>query len=126
MPEQTGVNWFTGRTPLDLWVHRYEQWTRDLVNLVFDLVAARADEIREWMKENHVWKNRTRLAEERLNTAVRRDVASVTLYMYHGADVPYSRFLERYMQAGRFSVLRPALDYWGAVILADLRKALHP
>lgn len=124
MASSASIQWVSGKDPVSLWVQATARWAEDLVQLVFDIVAARSDEIREWMKNNHIWKNRTTLAEEQLDVAVRRDVTYVVLYMYHGTAVYYSRFLERYMQSGRFSVLRPAMDYWGEILLDDVRKAL--
>jgi hypothetical protein len=124
MASGTLVRWKGGKDPVAVWIPNTQRWANSLVQMVFDVVSARAEEIKQWMKDNHVWKNRTHLAEEQLDTAVRRDGTLVTLYMYHGADVAYSRFLERYMQGGRFSVLRPALDYWGSILLDDVRKKL--
>lgn len=120
----SSVVWVSGKDPVTLWVPAIERWSEQLVQAIFDALNARTDEIREWMKQNHVWKNRTYLAEELLGAQVRRDLFVVTLYMYHGWEVYYSKFLELYMQRGRFSVLTPALDYWGSILLDDVRKVL--
>lgn len=110
--------------PVAAWMPGYMRWAQDITEVVEDVVAARADEIAAWMQANHVWKNRTGLAEMRLFTALVRDGTRVMLIMGQGADVPYSRFLERFTQGGRFSILRPALDYWAPILLEDVRKAL--
>lgn len=123
---KTGIEWV--RDPVAVWIPGYNQWVQTLMDVAEGVIEMRAIEIEQWMKANHVWKNRTGLAEQSLFTALVRDAFRVTLIMGHGANVHYSRFLERYMHSGRgdrFSVLKPALDYWSPILLEDLRRSLR-
>ncbi len=129
MANSATIQWQRGKEPTSVWVPNTQRWSEALAQAVYDVVKAREDEVREWMKNNHVWKNRTHLAEEELDAVVRRELFTVVLYMFQGWLVYYSRFLEGatpsgYMQGGRFSVLRPAMDYWGAILLDDVRRKL--
>lgn len=110
--------------PVKVWMPRYEAWIEAIIAACTQVVQNRRPEIEEWMKQNHVWRNRTRIAEDYLFADVMVDGLYLIVTMGHGALVYYSRFLERYMQGGRFSVLKPALDYWGATLVDDVRKLL--
>lgn len=117
--------WVEGKDPTSVWMPGYQTYITHLFQLVEDVLEKRREEIENWMKENHVWRNRTQLAQDSLFSKVVYDNLRFILIMGHGRNVPYSRFLERYMQQGRFSVLRPALDYWSPVLLEDLRRAMR-
>lgn len=112
------------RDPVSVWMPNYQIWVDAITQVVENVLLARQDEIEQWMKANHVWKNRTTLAEKQLFAKTVRGGLVVSMVMGHGWDVYYSRFLEKWMQGGRFSVLLPALDYWGSVLLADVQRAL--
>lgn len=110
--------------PVTGWMPGYSAWTNQLIRAVEEAMKARESEIEQWLKDNHIWMNRTGLAEASLTTKVFRDGLFIYVLMYYGESIFYSRFLEKFMHSGpptRFSVLGPALDYWGPVLLADVK-----
>jgi hypothetical protein len=81
-----------------------------------------AQRIQEWMQANAPWTDRTGDAR----AALRAEVIDVTghaalILLRHG--VSYSVFLET-IQAGRFSILMPALDHWAPIIWRDIQIEL--
>jgi hypothetical protein len=120
-----GIEWVT--TPTEAWVPGFERWKNQLIRAIEEAMKAREDEITEWMKANHIWKNRTGLAEQGLNTRVFRDGLFVHIVMYYAENTFYSKFLELYMHSGRpdrFSLLGPALDYWSGILWDDIQEIL--
>jgi hypothetical protein len=88
------------------------------------LADRRAPEIEAWMKSNAVWTDRTSNARQSLYS----DVEQVSLDMVHiilayGATIDYAIYLEL-ANAGRFSIITPALDYWGPQIWRDVQAML--
>lgn len=123
----SGIEWISD--PVSVWMPRYQAWMNNIILAIDTTLLARQAEIEAWMKANHVWRNRTTLAETNLFAIVVRDALIITMVMGQGSSVYYSRFLERFMQPigagrGRFSVLGPALDYWGPELLNDIRAIL--
>lgn len=127
----SSVIWTTD--PVTAWMPNFRNYVRDITEVVEDVVAARADEIRDWMKQNAIWQDRTGLARRELDTQLIRDGFSVILVMYQGANVFerrangdkwYAPYLEKWMQSGRYGILAPALDHWGVILLDDIRRAL--
>lgn len=116
-------------TPEQAWMENYQRWALGLADRIEAYLNSRREEIENWMKANHPWQNRTFIAEEGLFAQVLRDGAFIILTIGHDAITYYSRFLERFMSPvapgiSKWSVLAPALDYWGPIIVADLRKML--
>lgn len=109
-------------TPEQGWMPGYQKWASSLIDMVEAAMLARREEIELWLKNNHPWTNRTGIAEEGLFADVIRDGTFIIVVMGHDAITWYSRFLEKYMQGGRFSVLLPALDYWSVILADDVRK----
>lgn len=88
-------------------------------------VESLLDEVEAWLKTNAPWQDRTGEARANLYSDIEQVVRqSVTLLMSHGPHIPYSVFLEHGFR-GRYSVLRPALDYWQPVIFEGVRQIVR-
>ena len=87
------------------------------------LARKRAAEITEWMQENAVWEDDTGKARASLVAKVTKaqDMMIEIVMEYDDPEVYYSVYLEM-MQAGRFSILTPALEHWGPIIMDDVRE----
>lgn len=77
-----------------------------------------AQEIEEWMRANATWKDRTGEARRTLKAEIVRTGDVYSLKITHGVE--YGYHLET-MQAGRFSIIAPTLDYWANRIYGRLR-----
>ncbi len=75
--------------------------------------------IEEWMRANAVWTDRTGDARRELRAEV-IDITgkAVLILLRHGVE--YGLWLE-VSNAGRFSILAPALDVWAPIIWRDLQ-----
>ncbi len=89
-------------------------------------------QIENWMRSNHPWVNRTANAEQALHTALNEVVnRMVELTLSHG--VYYGWYLEGInpktmspmQNAGRWSVIEPALDRFAPLIWADVQRMLR-
>lgn len=105
-PEEAFEATFTG----------YAAYVRDQV---YQLCLRRAPEIETWMKQNAPWTDRTGNARQALYTFVEQMQEAVVVNLSHGQGIYYGLFLET-RNAGRFSILAPAIDYWGPIIMQDL------
>jgi hypothetical protein len=109
-PEQA----FTGLT--QAYITRIRQGVRDIAR-------RRAPEIEAWMKVNAPWQNVTGLARQSLNVEVEEvSLDMVDIILSHGVE--YGVFLEL-ANAGRFSILAPAMDYFGPLIWQDVQQMLQ-
>lgn len=85
---------------------------------VLAIAERRAPEITQWMMANHPWENITGVAEASLLAEVfQMGVDMVEIYMSQGAY--YGLFLET-ANAGKYSVLTPALDTWSPIVWNDV------
>ena len=86
------------------------------------IAQRRAPEIENWMKDHAPWTDRTGNARQTLWTEV-TDVTNqmVTIMLSHG--VFYGEFLEL-CNAGRFSIVSPALDHFAPIIWGDVQRML--
>lgn len=82
----------------------------------------RAPEIETWMKDNHLWINRTGAAEAGLHTEVEDAALDIVEIILEGG-VDYQIFLEL-ANGGRYAIIAPAVDYWGPVIWRDVMALL--
>lgn len=115
-------------SPVEGWLSGYSSWVNLIIRTIEEALKARESEIEQWLKDNHPFQNRTGLAEASLTAKVFRDGLFVHILMYYGVDIHWSWWLEGHMWRGdpwRFSVLTIALDYWGPVLLQDVRKILE-
>jgi hypothetical protein len=110
--------------PVTAWIPNYIRYTSDLIQAIEQAMKAREDEITQWLKDNAPWQDRTGLTRRLLETNVFRDGLFIYIIMHHGT-LRSAWFLEGRMWKGdpfRFSILAPALDYWGPIIYGDLVK----
>jgi hypothetical protein len=119
MAKKFGFEWTV--TPEATFVSGYLRNMQRVRAEVRALAERRAPQIAQWMKENHLWKNQTGAAEAGLHTEVEQmSLDMIAIILAHGDDVPYAIYLE-FAHAGVYSIISPALDYWGAVIWQDVR-----
>lgn len=90
---------------------------------VVAIAQRRAPEIADWMKENAPWQNITGEARRTLRTEV-EELAGGMVKIILAGGVEYFVFLEL-SNAGRFSIISPALDYWTPRVWADVRALLR-
>lgn len=118
--------WVPGHAPEDM-VRILEQ-----VEAKFDSRAIRTAEniagrMESWMKDNATWQDQTGDARRGLYAEATRSGAmgqgkTITIEFGYGPKddpVPYAIYLVT-MQAGRFDVVGPALNYWGPVMLEEI------
>ncbi len=87
------------------------------------IAQRRAPEIEAWMKTNAVWTDRTSNARQGLSAEVEDlSLDMVAIVMAHG--VSYGVYLE-WANQGRFSILSPAVDTWGPILMNDVRALLR-
>lgn len=81
----------------------------------------KAEEMERYMKQNHVWKNRTGNAERGLygKVTTSRKKYVTTIEIGHGKDIWYSVYLEFYY-GGRFAIIQPTLDLFGPMVMDDM------
>ena len=90
---------------------------------VLDIAERRAPEITDWMQQNAPWQDITGVARASLFTEVFQLTSDlVEIYMSHGAY--YGVFLE-IKNAGRFSILTPALDVWSVIVWNDIARMMR-
>ncbi len=102
----------------------YEQWVDSLHLMVRPLIEARMDEIAEWMKENANWQDRTGSARRSLHTELEEYLEGYVLTFMYSIPIYYAVYLE-YDHQGKFAILEPAVNYWGPILLDDIRQALR-
>ena len=88
---------------------RLEDLAARMPDELLERMTGTADNIRNWMRSNHPWTNRTRAAEQSLRSDARMSGKSVSIVVAHG--VPYGGFLETGTSRMRpFPVLKPGLE----------------
>jgi hypothetical protein len=96
-------------------------YERLLHRALYRLALSYAPQIEAWMKQNAAWTDRTSNARQTL-WAEAFDFADIVVLAFgHGVD--YGVFLEL-ANAGRYSIIFPALDYFSPKIWADAEKIL--
>lgn len=96
-------------------------YNNKLRRALFMLALSYAPRIEAWMKENAPWTDRTANARQTLWAEAFDFVDVIVLAFGHG--VSYGVFLELANQ-GRYSVIFPALDYFGPKIWQDATRLI--
>lgn len=121
-PARSGIVWKI--TPTEGIIKPLRAWQEQKIRALESRVAHTSGAITRWMQQNAEWQDRTGRARKSLFTRVTTDkqahIITVTLSY---KDVPYDTYLEN-MQGGRFSILGPALDYWGERILKLAKETI--
>jgi len=113
---QTGFRW--ERPPEDVFVELTEAYVAAVQAKVKQIATYYAGEIKNWMKANAPWQDRTGNARQTLYTEV-RDLTDniVELVLSHG--MPYGVALELGF-AGRYSIIDPAIDHFAPLIWREI------
>lgn len=99
-----------------------DAYTKAIHQAVFAIMTARAPEIENWMKQNAIWQDRTGNARQALWSQAIDGISEVVILLSHGMD--YGFWLE-VANAGKYSVINPAIDHWVPIIMADLQRLLR-
>jgi hypothetical protein len=99
----------------------FEAYRATLNRALWLLALSYAPQIEAWMKQNAAWTDRTSNARQTLWAEAFDFTDVVVLAFGHGVD--YGVFLEL-ANAGRYSIIFPALDYFSPKIWADVEKIL--
>lgn len=84
-----------------------------------------AREIDEWLGPHAPWKDRTTLARKGLHAFLDETTGPLgTIVISHSTTLDYVIWLEIANQ-GRFSIIRPALDYWGRKTQSTLQNLVN-
>lgn len=108
--------------PADAWTSLADAYVNRIRIEVRNLVDYYAGVMEQWMKINAGWTDRTGNARQTLSAqveAISRDMMEIIL----AGGVDYFIWLEL-ANAGRFAIIGPALDYFGPLLWADLRRIL--
>jgi hypothetical protein len=90
---------------------------------IFAIAQSYTPEIENWMKANAVWTDRTGNARQGLWSDAEQIVnQSVEVIFSHGVD--YGKWLEL-IQAGKYAIIAPALDYFAPKMWADIVRLLR-
>lgn len=110
------------RRPTEAFPALTEAYARAIHNGVVQLAERYAVEIEAWMKSNAVWEDRTGNARQTLFAEAIDFTDVVVILMSHGVE--YGTFLEL-ANAGQYSVITPALDYYIPRIWRDVQALLR-
>lgn len=117
----SGIIWET--SPEAVFPRGVEEWLQSINEAVYQLMLFRAPQIEFWLKMNAPWQDKTGNARQSLYAAVHRTLLEITVIMAYGAAIDYSVYLE-FSNAGRYSILSPALDYWIPILWNDVKALL--
>lgn len=111
-------------TPTAAWIPGTQAYIARIHMAVFRLAQSYTPRIEAWMKTNAPWQDISGNARQTLYSDVFDLVNSaVVIVMAHGVE--YGVFLE-WSNAGRYSILSPALDHFAPLIWQDVQRLLRP
>lgn len=96
-------------TPDEAFAALYDDYARRIYLGILELARAFRPRIEAWMKQNASWTDRTSNARQSLYAEVEASLFSIVIAMDHGVE--YGFWLE-YANAGTYSIIGPALDFW--------------
>lgn len=89
------------------------------------VAEARAEEAKQWMKDNAPWQDVTGDARRGLDVdVVQEDRIFAQLIFHHDYKLNYPIYLELANQ-GRFAIIAPAIDYWGPRLWRDVQSIMN-
>lgn len=115
-----GFQWV--EDPKNVFVRGFLEYKAGLEKQLDAIVQKYAPLIENWMKEQASWTDRTGHARQSLRAEVEYEVNEIYLYLYY-EDIEYDVFLE-YANSGRYSILAPALDYWGPILWREVKALM--
>lgn len=102
-----------------------ERYTKTIILSGRRVAEKRAEDATAWMKEMAPWEDRTGDARAGLHVDVLESPGVLAeLVFSHGDDVPYAVWLE-IANAGRYAIIAPAIDYWGAKLMQDIQRIIN-
>lgn len=108
--------------PERAWGDLADTYAEAIEDALFQLAQRYAAEIEAWMKDNAPWTDRTGNARQALYAEAERLTGQAAeIILAHGMD--YGLWLEL-ANAGRFSVISPALDHFIPLIWRDAQALL--
>ena len=111
--------------PTEIFPQGYKNYTQALFVTGRRVAEARAVEAEAWMKASATWNDITGKARAGLHVDVTQAPAVFAeLTFAHGEDVPYGIWLE-VAHAGKNAIIAPAIDYWGARLMADVTRIVN-
>lgn len=116
-----GIKWNFSPARLFEWLGDVRR--RQIERGVMKVADRYSIEIEQWMKQNAPWQDRTGQARATLKAEV-IDVTgrAAIILLQHGTD--YGGLYLETMQAGRFAIISPALDYFAPRLMRDLQIEL--
>ena len=117
---QTGFQWI--RPPEQAFSELTEAYVAAIHRNVHKMAVMHAPLIKNWMKANVPWQDRTTNARQTLYTEVNQVVGSmVEIILSHG--MYYGIYLEL-NNAGRYAIIGPALDHWAPILWSEVLRLL--
>lgn len=113
--------------------HAWGRMTDAYMVRVFRAIATvmqrRQVDIELWMKENAWWTDRTGNARQGLACDLIVEALRIVLLLVigrhpDGGYLSYGKYLEL-AHGGKYAIVAPAVDYWGPIILSDVRALLR-
>lgn len=98
-------------------------WSDTLIAVIKQVLDRRALEVGLWMQANAPWTDRTGRARAFLTTDV-VEIMGQALVMNLRHGVSYGLYLET-TQGGKYAIIAPALDYWGPIIMQDVKSIVR-
>lgn len=115
----SGFEWIVA--PEDAFAELFDHLTQEVRRAVSIVLDRRKVEIQAWMQENAPWDDRTGNARQTLWTEFHAAFESMSITFGHGVE--YGWWLEM-ANAGRYSIIMPALDHWKPIIMADIKAIM--
>ena len=114
-----GIKWY--QTPNDLG-KRVVKYGAGQQDALLRYAKDKAPEIRDHMKTNRRWTDRTHEARLKLDSQAEADGDKVVIHLVTGA--PHGVFLEQviFRYAGHLEIIRPTMDTYAVRIMDDLRR----
>ncbi len=119
MANQSGFTWDI--SPLEAFEPMFDQYERAVRLAVKQVCAYFAPQIETWMKENASWTDRTGNLRQSLHAEVEEMVNEIAINFDYGLD--YGVYLA-YGNAGKFDIIRPALDHFAPQVIQMLQQVL--
>lgn len=112
-------------TPEQVWPQISQRQIATIERELVKLCDKMRGEIAAYMKANHPWENVTGAAEAGLHAELVHVLNEFAGVMFaHGDDVAHAWYLET-MQRGRFGIIAPTLDVFGARLLTEVKAIVR-
>ena len=105
----------------DLTEQRIQQIGPAAKRAMVAVVGRTAPQAEAWMKSNARWTDRTGNARNGLGAQPSLSRNKAALVLYH--SVPYGIYLEL-RWAGRYAIIRPAIEHFGPIMMQSLSRLL--